>query len=233
MSLLPDAVELTKIIKRAAVDAVEATKPVHICFGTVKNTEPLKIFVEQKMVLGENQLVLLQSINTTGAAITGDITAYAESFVGKIPYLYGAGRNYNTLEEIVAAGGMCDCSAFTERVYRHFGAEIGTVVSEQEHAGAAVNLSDIQDGDLLILEDGWHAGIYKNAGLVIHEGGDDYTGNVKISPLSAFSLTGVRRITTGTASGTTTVHNGLAVNDEVVLIRQQGGQKYIVLGKIV
>lgn len=29
-----------------------------------------------------------------------------------------------------------------------------------------------------------------------------------------------------------TVHNGLVVGDEVILLRQQGGQKYIVVDKI-
>lgn len=128
---MPDAVKFVKFIKRIALEAVEAAKPVQICFGTVKSVKPLKIYVDQKMMLNEKQLIVLQNI-TGGTAATGSITAYAESFVGKIPYFLGAGRNYNTLEEIVAAGGMCDCSAFTERVYRHFGAEIGTVVSAQE-----------------------------------------------------------------------------------------------------
>ena len=227
---MSDAVKLVKFIKRIALEAVEAAKPVQICFGTVKNTEPLEIYVEQKMTLRKNQLIVLENISG-GLAATGSITAYAESFVGKIPYLLGAGRNYNTLEEIVAAGGMCDCSAFTERVYRHFGAEIGTVVSAQESAGVSVNLSGIQDGDLLILEDGWHAGIYKAGGQVIHEGGENYTGNVKISPLSAFNLKDIRRISVnGSASETGSC--GLAEKDEVVLVRQQGGQKYIVMGKI-
>lgn len=227
---MPDAVKLVKFIKRIALEAVEAAKPVQICFGTVKSTEPLEIYVEQKMTLRKNQLIVLQNISGDTAA-TGSITAYAESFVGKIPYLLGAGRNYNTLEEIVAAGGMCDCSAFTERVYRHFGAEIGTVVSAQESAGVSVNISNIQDGDLLILEDGWHAGIYKAGGQVIHEGGDDYTGNVKISPLSAFDLKDIRRIAVN-GSVSEIGSFDLAENDEVVLVRQQGGQKYIVMGKI-
>ena len=230
MNLLPDAAKLIKAIKKAAVEAVEATKPVQICFGSVKSTEPLKIFVDQKMILGEKQLTVMQ--NAVQAAASGSITAYAESFVGKIPYLYGAGRNYNTLEEIVAAGGMCDCSAFTERVYRHFGAEIGTVVSAQESAGTEVSVQDIKDGDLLILEGGNHAGIYKADGQVIHEGGDDYTGNVKISPLSAFTLTDIRRIAVG-GQTVSKASSGLSEGDEVVLIRQQGGQKYIVIGKAV
>lgn len=231
---MPDAVELMKLIKKAAIQAVEASKPVQICFGLVKSTKPLKIYVDQKMTLGEKQLILSRNVSGgTSPAASGSVTEYAKSFVGKIPYLYGAGRNYNTLEEIVAAGGMCDCSAFTERVYRHFGAEVGTVVSIQESAGTAVSISQIQDGDLLILEGGNHAGIYKADGQVIHEGGDDYTGNVKISPLSAFTLTGIRRIAVNTSSQEKPAsESGLAKNDEVILIRQQGGQKYIVIGKV-
>ncbi|MGN1481452.1 DUF2577 family protein, partial [Porcipelethomonas sp.] len=84
---MPDAVELMKIIKKTALAAVEASKPVQICFGSVKNTEPLKIFVDQKMTLGENQLVLLKNAAEVQQETTGSITAYAESFVGKIPYL--------------------------------------------------------------------------------------------------------------------------------------------------
>ncbi|MCM1227321.1 MAG: DUF2577 family protein [Clostridium sp.] len=229
---MPDAVKLVKFIKKIALEAVEAAKPVQICFGTVKSAEPLKIYVDQKMTLGKNQLIVLQNSVMGETAATGGITAYAESFIGKIPYLLGAGRNYDTLEEIVAAADMCDCSAFTERVYRHFGAEIGTVVSAQESAGVSVSISDIKDGDLLILEDGWHAGIYKSGGQVIHEGGDDYTGNVKISLLSAFDLKDIRRITVGNASVSINGNGSLAEKDEVVLLRQQGGQKYIVMGKI-
>lgn len=89
---MPDAIKLVKFIKRIALEAVEAAKPVQICFGTVKSAKPLKIYVDQKMTLGKNQLIVLQNIGT--AAATGSITAYAESFVGKIPYLLGAGRKH-------------------------------------------------------------------------------------------------------------------------------------------
>lgn len=248
---MPDAVELIKTIKRVAVDAVNSEKPVQVCFGVVKSTDPLTIFVDQKMLLGANQLILTRSVTNYKTKISGDcliasggdITAYASSFVGKIPYYLGAGRNYNTLEEIVAAGGMCDCSAFTERVFRHFGAEIGDVTYTQKDAGEPVDLSDIADGDLLLFDNHsgpqpGHVGIYMEGGRVIHEGGGNYTGNVKISMLSAFTVMYVRRIAVnseGTSSGgtgTITGHNGLAVGDEVVLLRQQGGQKYIVLDRI-
>lgn len=60
--MLPDAAELIKVIKRAAVEAVESLKPVNICFGQIISTSPLKVNVEQRMILGELQLVLSERV---------------------------------------------------------------------------------------------------------------------------------------------------------------------------
>lgn len=51
-----------KIVKKAAVDAVNAEKPVAVCFGKVIGTSPLRISVEQKMTLGAAQLILTKTI---------------------------------------------------------------------------------------------------------------------------------------------------------------------------
>lgn len=59
---MPDAFQLVKLIKRAALEAVEAGKPVQICFGKVTEPAPLKILVEQKLLLGEAQLVLTRNV---------------------------------------------------------------------------------------------------------------------------------------------------------------------------
>lgn len=136
MSLLPDAIELTKAIKRAAIDAVNAEKPVEICFGKVKGTSPLKILVEQKMMLGSAQLIL--SHHLTDYKIQMTVDHYTE------------------------------------------GAD-----DDRQDANA--------DADLSALIPHCHA----------------YRGKKEF-----------------------TIHNGLGVGDEVILIRQQGGQKYIVLDKI-
>lgn len=48
---MPNATELVKIIKKAALEAFAASKPVEVCFGRVINVSPLKISVEQKMTL--------------------------------------------------------------------------------------------------------------------------------------------------------------------------------------
>lgn len=68
---MADIEELLKIIKKAAVDAVNAQKPVAVCFGKVIGTSPLKISVEQKMTLGAAQLILTNTVKEN-ALISGD-----------------------------------------------------------------------------------------------------------------------------------------------------------------
>lgn len=57
-----DANDFTRAIKKAAMDAFEASKPVNVFFGKVTSASPLKINVEQKMTLGDKQLVLTRSV---------------------------------------------------------------------------------------------------------------------------------------------------------------------------
>jgi len=130
---LPDAVELMKTIKRAALDAVKASKPVEVCFGKVTSASPLKILVEQKLPLGEGQLILTRNVTNFKTYITG----------GNVKNYYYTGSDTD--------GGTAP------------------VVPSHVHAIEKVQI---------------------------------------------------------------TVHNGLVVGDEVILIRQQGGQKYIVVDRI-
>lgn len=66
---MPDAVELMKTIKRAALDAVDASKPVQVCFGKVTSVSPLKILVEQKLLLGDKQLIITESATKSGLVV--------------------------------------------------------------------------------------------------------------------------------------------------------------------
>lgn len=52
---MPNPVE---VVKRAAVEAVEAGKPVNILFGTVLSASPLKIQVDQKSIYTSKMLIL-------------------------------------------------------------------------------------------------------------------------------------------------------------------------------
>lgn len=68
---MADANGLVAAIKKAARDEREASKPVNVYFGEVVSASPLKINVEQKMVLGEAQLVLCRNVTeyTTMATV--------------------------------------------------------------------------------------------------------------------------------------------------------------------
>lgn len=57
--MLPNAVEL---VKQAAVEAVEATKPVQYLFGKVISVSPLKIQVSAKSIYTEKMLILTRNV---------------------------------------------------------------------------------------------------------------------------------------------------------------------------
>jgi len=56
---LPNPVE---VVKKAAVDAVNAEKPVNLLFGQVISASPLKIQVDQKSIYTEKMLVLTRNV---------------------------------------------------------------------------------------------------------------------------------------------------------------------------
>lgn len=80
-----DPVEL---IKRAALGAVEASKPVNVLFGTVISAAPLKISVEQKLTLGQKQLILSRNVTDYSVAMTVDHTTENHSHTHTIEDTY-------------------------------------------------------------------------------------------------------------------------------------------------
>ena len=134
---MADANELVKAMKKAARDEREASKPVNVFFGEVQAVSPLKINVEQKMVLGEAQLVLTR--NVTDHMVTVTVQWNTESH---------------------------------EVRHKHTGDEGDTGYTEVPHS------HEIEGGKTLL------------------------------------------------------IHNALKVGDEVILIRQQGGQKFVVIDRI-
>lgn len=59
-------------IKRAAMDAFNASMPSGVFFGTVLSSSPLKISVEQKMTLTDKQLVLSSLVQDFTVSMTVD-----------------------------------------------------------------------------------------------------------------------------------------------------------------
>lgn len=66
-----DAKNLLELIKQAALEAWEASQPCDCCFGKVISADPLKISVEQKMVLDRQHLVLTRNVTDYKMKITG------------------------------------------------------------------------------------------------------------------------------------------------------------------
>jgi hypothetical protein len=56
---MPNMVEL---IKKAAMEAVETSKPASIVFGTVVSVQPLKINIDQKLTLDDDDLILTDHV---------------------------------------------------------------------------------------------------------------------------------------------------------------------------
>lgn len=67
-----DINELVRVVKQAALDAVKADGPMAVCFGTVASTSPLKILVDQKILLGPAQLILTSNVRDFTIEMTMD-----------------------------------------------------------------------------------------------------------------------------------------------------------------
>ena len=57
-----DSKDLIKSIKKAAGEAVEASKPVALCFGKVTSAAPLGILVDQKLPITAKQIVMSRNV---------------------------------------------------------------------------------------------------------------------------------------------------------------------------
>lgn len=148
-----DANDLLNTVKKAALDAVNASQPSDFYFGKVTSASPLKILVEQKMTLGAAQLVLTRNVTDFKTNVT---------------------VNWKT------------------------GAALDT--HEHEFSG------DIGEG-------GEDSHTHSLSGSV---------GSVDLT--HSHSVSGKKELT---------VHNALQIGDEVILLKQKGGQKYLVLDRVV
>lgn len=63
---------LVQAIKQAALDAVRASGPMGVCYGTVTSVVPLEIRVDQKKILTDAQLILTSAVRNTAVDITVD-----------------------------------------------------------------------------------------------------------------------------------------------------------------
>jgi sortase (surface protein transpeptidase) len=64
--------DITMLIKKAALDAVNEAKPTSIVFGQVTGINPLKISIDQKLILTSEQLILTNNVRDYNVEMTVD-----------------------------------------------------------------------------------------------------------------------------------------------------------------
>ena len=69
---MSDYGDLLGVIKRSALEAMEASQPVRIYYGSVIGTEPLRILVDQRLTLGAAQVVLTRNVTDYEVLVTKD-----------------------------------------------------------------------------------------------------------------------------------------------------------------
>lgn len=65
-----NANDLLNAVKKAAMDAVEASQPADFCFGKVISASPLQVSVEQKLTLTSAQLALTMNVTDYSVEIS-------------------------------------------------------------------------------------------------------------------------------------------------------------------
>ena len=129
MSLEMD--EFVQMIKQSSADTNESKKPFHLLFGTVVTPEPnLKIFVNQKLTLDEQQLILTNNVRDYTIFMTT-----AGEDVGKagvrVPSEYE--NHYTEKEKWEAEGGGTggytaeQLNCFKEHNHKYEGTKLWTI----------------------------------------------------------------------------------------------------------
>lgn len=86
-----DSNDLVKLIKKAAVDAVNASRPANMVFGKVVSEKPLKIKLDQKLILTSAQLVLSRSVTDYTVEMTVNHTTEDHTHTHSISDTYTGG----------------------------------------------------------------------------------------------------------------------------------------------
>lgn len=76
---------LIEIIKQAAIEAVTASNPCAIVFGTVTSIDPLKINVEQRLTLDASHLILTSLVKDIEVDVTIDYSTEEHTHNHTIP----------------------------------------------------------------------------------------------------------------------------------------------------
>lgn len=115
-----------------------------------------------------------------GSGLGSEIASYAQQFIGN-PYVSGG----------TSLTDGCDCSGFTQSVYKHFGYSLPRRSDDQGSYGQSVDgMENAQPGDIFYYVG--HVGIYIGNGYIVHAS-TPATG-IKVTPATYRSISSIRRI---------------------------------------
>lgn len=82
---MPDYNELLKVMKQAAKEQSKAGAPSTVCFGVVVSTAPLQVQVDQRFIIGSDNLIVPQHLTnySVNVSISGS-TAESEGHAHKL-----------------------------------------------------------------------------------------------------------------------------------------------------
>lgn len=135
-----DINELVRLIKQAAVEAVQADTPMAVCYGKVTSTTPLKIQVDQKKILGKAQLILTDNVRDFNVVLST---------------IEGEGRSVGPHYTENESGGAGD-AAFASHRHRYQGRKKWRVHNALK-VGEKVILLRCDGGQKYVVLDRWEA----------------------------------------------------------------------------
>lgn len=181
---MSDAAELVRLIKRAALEAVEAEKPAAVCFGRVVSAAPLKISVEQRLTLGENQLILTEAVKNH----------YADVYFS----------------------GFTNTDAFMNAAHSH-------IISKAEGGGEGGSRSDAASGNREDISENREDILGNREGGSENEHEELTCDGGDLDTRHRHGFSGRKRIM---------IYNGLREGEKVILLRAEGGQRFIVIDRL-
>lgn len=104
---------------------------------------------------------------TSGNATIENAISAGMTKVGNSPYVLGGGRTPASI-----AANQFDCSSFTYWMYQQSGVSLGeqtaTTTWTQQHVGSAVSFASMKRGDIFMMSNIGHVGLYLGGGYFIH-----------------------------------------------------------------
>lgn len=95
---------LLKLIKQAAVDAVNASSPADFVVGVVISTSPLRVKIDQKITLSTAQLQLTRNVSKHTLKMNGTDTEIDNSLISGDKIILArcqGGQQYIVLDKVV------------------------------------------------------------------------------------------------------------------------------------